>query len=185
MPPKGYKFSGEALKNIREAAAKRKGKCFNPPMSEYQKQKIREANGKPKSEEHKRKIAETLKGRKNPEHSERMKKRIDELGFHLIPFKKGNEPWNKGKKTRKSKKRNSLIAKEWSEAVKEKDGKKCTKCEAVKGLHAHHIIPWKDREELRFDVNNGTTLCRSCHAKLEGFQVGHGHKKTNRWTVTP
>lgn len=185
MPPKGYKLSEESLKRIREAAAKRRGKCFNPPMSEYQKQRIREANGKPKTEEHKKKIAETLKGRKNPEHSERMKKRIAEVGFHLTPFKKGHVSWNKGKKTRKSTKRGSLIQREWSLKIKDRDGNKCTKCGTQNGLHAHHIIPWKEKEELRFDVNNGITLCRSCHAKLEGFQVGHAHKKTNKCTITP
>ena len=29
-------------------------------------------------------------------------------------------------------------------------------------------------EELRWDLNNGTALCKSCHAKEEGFQKGHG-----------
>jgi predicted PP-loop superfamily ATPase len=178
-------FSEIAIENIRNGASKRRGRKRLIPMGEYQKQRIREANSRPKSEEHKRKIAITLTGRKNTSHSEWMKKWIADNGHPMKGKKTGRIPWNKGKKTRKSTKRNSLITKEWSEAVKERDGKKCTKCGTEKGLHAHHIIPWKDKEELRFDVKNGITLCRSCHAKLEGFQVGHGHRKTNRWTITP
>jgi hypothetical protein len=43
--------------------------------------------------------------------------------------------------------------------------KKCMHCNTDKKLLAHHIIPWKESIELRFDINNGLTLCRSCHMK--------------------
>jgi hypothetical protein len=50
----------------------------------------------------------------------------------------------------------------WASMVKLRDGK-CTKCGSVYDLHAHHIEQFKDNESLRYDVNNGITLCGQCH----------------------
>jgi hypothetical protein len=50
----------------------------------------------------------------------------------------------------------------WASMVKLRDGK-CTKCSSVYDLHAHHIESFKDNEKLRYDVNNGITLCGQCH----------------------
>lgn len=58
---------------------------------------------------------------------------------------------------------------EWRDAVKERDGWKCQhcRCEDKKKLHAHHIESWGKNPDLRFDINNGMTLCKNCHAKEE------------------
>lgn len=32
-------------------------------------------------------------------------------------------------------------------------------------LQAHHILPWRDYEELRYNVNNGITLCLAHHPR--------------------
>ena len=64
--------------------------------------------------------------------------------------------------------------KQWALAVKTRDNFSCIECGTKEGrIHAHHVIPWKENEDLRFDIDNGLTLCASCHAKLEGYQVGH------------
>ena len=34
-----------------------------------------------------------------------------------------------------------------------------------KDLNAHHIVKWIDSIELRYEVDNGKTLCVSCHIK--------------------
>jgi tryptophanyl-tRNA synthetase len=52
----------------------------------------------------------------------------------------------------------------WASMVKLRD-KQCTKCSSVYDLHAHHIKSFKDNEELRYDLNNGITLCGQCHRK--------------------
>jgi 5-methylcytosine-specific restriction endonuclease McrA len=52
----------------------------------------------------------------------------------------------------------------WSTLVKLRDGK-CTECGSVYDLHAHHIKSFSEHEELRYDVNNGITLCGPCHRK--------------------
>jgi len=46
-----------------------------------------------------------------------------------------------------------------------RDGGRCKICEEKKGLHVHHIIPFKishSNEDL-----NLVTLCRKCHPKVE------------------
>lgn len=52
----------------------------------------------------------------------------------------------------------------WSSLVKLRDGK-CKECGSVYDLHAHHIKSFKSHIELRYDVNNGITLCGVCHRK--------------------
>jgi len=52
----------------------------------------------------------------------------------------------------------------WSSMVKLRD-KQCTECSSVYDLHAHHIKSFKDNLDLRYDVNNGVTLCGQCHRK--------------------
>ena len=86
-------------------------------------------------------------------------------------FKKGNIPWNR--KFRNWDGRRSLKAQEWAKKILQRDKNKCIRCESTYRLGAHHIIPWKVRKDLRFDMDNGLTLCQPCHAKLEGFQIGH------------
>lgn len=79
------------------------------------------------------------------------------------------------KKKGTSRDRNSKYSKDWAKKVKDRDGNKCMKCGSQNKLHAHHIIPWRVNKFLRFDISNGTTLCNSCHAIEEGFQIGHKH----------
>lgn len=82
----------------------------------------------------------------------------------------GKIPWNKG--MAKGRSNESHI--NWSNLIKEKDNWKCQKCgelDKIK-LIAHHIESWNDNIELRFDVNNGLTLCRSCHLR---------HHNKNPW----
>lgn len=58
----------------------------------------------------------------------------------------------------------------WATLVKLRDGK-CTNCHSADDLHAHHIKSYKEFPELRYDVNNGITLCGICHRehhKLNG-----------------
>ena len=58
---------------------------------------------------------------------------------------------------------------EWSARVMVRDDFVCQSCGKRGGdMHAHHIKPWKDHPELRFDVSNGTTLCVKCHRAVHG-----------------
>ena len=52
----------------------------------------------------------------------------------------------------------------WRTLVYQRDDYTCQCC-GVRGgkLNAHHINPFADYPELRYDVNNGITLCVNCH----------------------
>ena len=60
----------------------------------------------------------------------------------------------------------------WRKAVFERDDYTCQMCGKRSGnginviLHPHHIKRFADYPELRFDVNNGITLCKECHSKV-------------------
>lgn len=77
----------------------------------------------------------------------------------------GPDNWNwKGGDNKPSKERRSYQARVWRNSVRERDGWECKHCGASGGkLHAHHIKSWKDHPELRFDMDNGITLCVPCH----------------------
>jgi hypothetical protein len=51
---------------------------------------------------------------------------------------------------------------EWSTAVKARDCK-CVECNATTALVAHHVKPKSQYPELKFDLENGVTLCVDCH----------------------
>ena len=55
----------------------------------------------------------------------------------------------------------------WVNAVISRDRATCQECGATDvELHAHHIKPYRDFPEFRFDVSNGITLCFKCHWAL-------------------
>ena len=57
----------------------------------------------------------------------------------------------------------------WREKVYTRDNYICRLCDERGGrLNAHHILSFALYPEYRFDVDNGVTLCRSCHSVLEG-----------------
>lgn len=79
--------------------------------------------------------------------------------------------------------RRSYKAKQWRDAVKKRDGYQCVECCASDVvLHAHHLKSWSRFPNLRFDIDNGKTLCVPCHEKVHGFKfdVYHSHDKRPR-----
>lgn len=67
--------------------------------------------------------------------------------------------------------RNSKKMAYWRSDVFERDKFTCQKCFQIGGeLNAHHIKYFSEYPELRFDVNNGITLCKSCHIEIHKKQ---------------
>jgi hypothetical protein len=60
--------------------------------------------------------------------------------------------------------RDSLKMREWIKKILERDNYTCQIC-GTRGchLHIHHIKSFSNFSELRFDINNGQTLCKECH----------------------
>lgn len=56
---------------------------------------------------------------------------------------------------------------EWRKQVKNRDGWKCkiASKDCHGRLEAHHILPWRDYPELRYETNNGITLCQAHHPR--------------------
>ena len=55
----------------------------------------------------------------------------------------------------------------WMLEVKKRDSWKCRINNSDCGgrLESHHILNWKDYPELRYEINNGITLCHAHHPK--------------------
>lgn len=73
---------------------------------------------------------------------------------------------------------------EWSMDVRRRDSFTCQKCGSDKGrMHAHHIEAYATALDLRYDLNNGTTLCAACHFEFHDIYGYGGNTRSqfNEW----
>ena len=159
------------------------------PISEETKRKISlTKKGMKISPEWRRKISLKMSGRKlSPEHVEK-----------IIKANKGQAPWNTGKElsvehrkaiSRGIRKRFKILGiskggrfsrryLNWRKQVLERDFYTCVQCHASPTynpkvvLQADHIRPWATHPKLRYDVDNGRTLCVDCHKETPTWGFG-------------
>ena len=143
------------------------------------------------SERTKRKIGLSNKGKIRTK--EQIENHIKKTKGRVFGYKypKGNIPWNKNKKTGiipktafrpgvyigekhynwkggitpiRVKIYRSKEYQNWRNFVFKRDDYTCLNC-GTKGcyLEAHHIKRWIDYPKLRYEIDNGVTLCKSCH----------------------
>lgn len=81
-----------------------------------------------------------------------------------------NSPnWQGGKSREYRRIRNSAKFRRWRIAVFERDDYTCQVCGDRSGngkvvmLHPHHILSFTKYPKIRFEVDNGITLCKDCH----------------------
>lgn len=52
---------------------------------------------------------------------------------------------------------------EWRKAIFERDNYTCVECSEKGYIQADHIKSWAKYPELRYELDNGRTLCMNCH----------------------
>jgi hypothetical protein len=84
-----------------------------------------------------------------------------------------NHAWKGGVTAENVKRRNSKEYRAWRRSVFRRDWFCCqmSGCGSKKKIEAHHIRRFCDRPELIADVDNGITLCRSCHASIRNTEA--------------
>jgi hypothetical protein len=93
-----------------------------------------------------------------------------------------NPRWQGGVRERNWADRGTSAANSWRLAVKRKAGGACQRCGRKSGqscptcnipvpFYSHHIKPWSQYPELRFDTENGEYLCFYCHKQQHTASV--------------
>ena len=78
--------------------------------------------------------------------------------------------WRGGVTPENELQRKGIDYKKWRTDVFKRDNYTCQHCGQVGGkLNADHIKPFAYFKELRFDINNGRTLCVNCHKKTDNY----------------
>lgn len=160
---KGRKHTKESIEKMRLSKL---GKKHSPEtikkISESHKGKISNRKGKKASLETRKKMSEAFRGERS-------------------------SLWRGGVSTINNKVRASLQYRVWRNAVFARDNYRCVWCglksnvkRNEKGkliiLNADHIKQFAYYSELRFDVNNGRTLCQTCHITTNNYG-NKGRKK--------
>lgn len=173
-------FTEEHRKNI---SITNKGKRLNP-AGEFQKGHIPWSKGKKMSEETRKKISENkergnkisraLKGRK---FSAQSKRKMSEAQRRRNQKGNKNPNWKGGVTPLNRLLRKGWRYQQWRSKVFERDNWICQTC-GRRGcrLEAHHIKSWAKYPELRFDIDNGVTLCCDCHKLTRRLTLKKGDK---------
>jgi hypothetical protein len=116
------------------------------------------------------------KGKKRPEDVGKKisKSLLASEKFHLACIENGKRhkgvnhwQWKGGISGEQKLLRSTKEYKVWQQSVFKRDYWTCQECGAKhKDIVAHHIKKFSDYPDLRFEPDNGITLCRSCHKKL-------------------
>lgn len=84
----------------------------------------------------------------------------------IIYAGENNPHWKNGLTPINQRQRRHVKYQDWRTSVFKRDNYTCQDCGQVGGcLHAHHVKSYSKYPELRIDIDNGKTLCTSCHEK--------------------
>lgn len=178
-----------------------KNHFFGKHHTEESKTKIGLANtGHRHTEDAKRKISNAVSGKNNPffgkHHTKETRDRLSEVNSnpsaktrqqisdnHADVAGCNNPAWKGGVTAWRGVLMHSKVYKNWRTTVFERDGYTCALCgDSVGGnLQAHHIRPVRDhRNDLAiYDVNNGITLCETCHDLVNGHEYSYANMFEN------
>ena len=96
----------------------------------------------------------------------------EETKIKMSEGKKGEKHplWKKDRNTlQKQDRRNDSAYREWRKNVYQRDSYLCkiNNQDCSGRLEAHHILEWKEYPELRYNINNGITLCKHHHPRIK------------------
>lgn len=169
-------MSEETKKKISISAMGNK-RCVGRIMSAETRKKIGEANapklkGRIYSLEHRRRISE---GRR------KWWAAHPEVKILFSENRKGDkgQNWQGGKTSAALMDRRGIKYREWRSAVFTRDNFSCVECGMAGGwnkelgkrivLNADHIKLYSQYPELRYEIDNGRTLCLDCHRKTPSW----------------
>lgn len=178
---KGRTSPTKGMKQSPEHIAKRVATHIGAKRSDKTKKKMSDTHrGKTLTDEHKIAISESNKDKHNVSDETRVKlseagkgrnvsqETRDKISLSLKGrFRGSNSPnWKGGKYSSSKILRRSAEYIEWRDSVLKRDGYTCVICGYTDTiLHTHHIIPLSEDFDKGLDMNNGVTLCPSCHQK--------------------
>ena len=102
---------------------------------------------------------------------------IKMIKAHIGKFAEKSSNWKGGISRVYKTGYNSFQYKEWRKKVFERDDYTCQKCGIrcgngrVNYLTAHHKKSFSKYPKLRFELNNGITLCEPCHCKIDKYRA--------------
>lgn len=174
---KGSKMSLESRLKMSISGKKKK-------LSEEHKRKIGLASKRPNIGQFKKGHLSHNRGKKLSENT-RKKIGLTRLGIKLSKEHKdkigigvrrknlaGENHWNwRGGKAKDRHKVRTVRYKQWVSDIFSRDNWTCQTCR-VRGtyLQAHHIKAWAYYPELRYEINNGVTLCVECHKLTDNYK---------------
>jgi hypothetical protein len=145
------------------------------------------------------KTIQKIYGVKNTFKSETIKNKIKETNnkkygcnyyTQTLEFKKkyligkNNIFWIDGRNKYSSKRNNSQL-KTWRKQVWRRDNYKCCVCGDNNKINAHHLEGYIHNPKLRYNIENGITLCKKCHNSFHG-EYGFGNnnsKQFKQWLI--
>lgn len=113
--------------------------------------------GRPFSEEHKKKLSLAKIGKPSVHMGQKRPSVSGEKNWR----------WIIDRNLLKKQERNDGAYKEWRGLVWERDKFKCkiANADCMGRIEAHHILGFSEYPELRYEINNGITLCHAHHPR--------------------
>jgi hypothetical protein len=170
---KGHKriITQQTIEKMRKANLGNKNPMFGKKAWNNGKKGLQVAwnKGKPLSKEHRESISKAHKGK--PSWNKGKGGYTTSLKGKKRPDLSGENHWNWkcGKSPKNNKIRRSEKYQQWRKDVFIRDHFTCKECgHRFIGIVAHHKKSFANYKKIRFDIDNGVTLCRKCHARYHG-----------------